>query len=504
MRHLRPVLLRAEASPLVVALAHGDAASESRAEGKHDETRLHLDKVMHWTAKCEGDRERRDSGAAFVAMQIWAEGDPDEAMRRLRELEGEHPKSHLRTIEAHADERETLREAERAHAERGDVDSTCALVKSHVAAGHTIRAEAIARDGLQRYPDDSKTWEVVAWLLLVTGRYRNALVPALEALDKGVCRSVGASLVARILAHFGTEWSEESARLAGEAIQADDARDVLPTDVLAELADIVQCHGLDIAPARLADQFVRDKSPEDPPPIEWLGAAVSRRIHGVWSGDAPGWLARLADVSKAAPAALARFVVDRVDALLWFRTLVERELQAAADKRPEESFATWFEEGRRQLAWRDARSEAVGSALRAAISLGFAEPELDKGYERSGDKIEPARHWVPTLSSIASCFGDELAVLLRSSELAQEVVFGAGEVGENGLLLQIATLDKERLAWIRWTGRCEEIANLEAITGLTPPTKERLQRMFELPDADEGKWPREQVRTTAWHGAQER
>ena len=380
---------------------------------------------------------------------------------------------------------------------------------AEIAAGHSLRAEAIARDALQLYPDDPKAWSLVAWslvawLLFVTAHYRHALVPALEALDKGIARTAGVTLLARILAHLGSKWSEESARLAVEAIEAHDAREVLPSDVLAELADIVQYNASDIAPARLADDLVLDMATDDPPPVEWLGAAVARRIHGVRADDAPEWLARLADVSQVAPAALGRFVVERVDALLWFRTLIDRELQTAADKHPVESLATWFEEGRRQLARRDARSEAVGSALRAAISLGLAEPELDKSYERSGDHIEAARHWIPNLKSIASCFGDELAVLLRSSELAQETWCGAGEVGESELLLQVATLDRERLAWVRWTGECEAIADLDAITGLTPATKGRLQRMFEFTEADDGKQPRELGWTTAWHEVQER
>ena len=478
MRTLRPVLLRAKVDLLVVATAHLDAAAESRAEGQHHETRSHLEQAKRCTANCE-DPVRRAYGAASVAHHIWLEGNADDAMRRLLKLEGEQAKNLVRTIKAHAQEREALRQAEEVHAERQNVDSMCALVTAHVAAGHTIRAEGLARDGIQRYPDDPKAWNVASWVLFVTDHYRYALVPALEALVKGIGRTTGITLLARILAHLGSEWTEESARLAGKAIQADDARKVLPSDVLAELADIVQYHGADIMPALVADDLVSDLAAEDPPPVEWLGAAVARRIHGVWSEDAPEWLARLADAGTFAAAELARFIVDRVEVLLWWRDLVEREMEAGAGSSVGEPGKSISSEDAQTRARHLARVAAVGAALRAANSLEHAEPDLDDG-EGSGSPIEPAAHWVSHTKVFASCFGDDLVVRIRSSELMQAVWFGPGELGESDLLAVLATFDHERVAWIRWVSKCEAVADLNGIAGIAEATRTRLRQVFEV------------------------
>lgn len=496
MRSLRPVLLRAKADPMVPAAAHLDGAAESSAEGKHDETRSHLEKAMQWTEKCE-DPARRHSGAALLAQHLWAEGSVAQARTLLLKLEGEHPQRLLRTIEAHAEEREALREAEQAHAERADVDSHVALIEAEIAAGHTIHAEATARDALQHYPDDAKVWVAVARLLCATRHFRLALVPALEALDKGIDRTTGVALLARILSHLGSQCSEDSAGLAAEAIQAEDARS-LPVDVLAELADIVHYAGPDITPARIVDDILSELCAEDPAPVEFLGAAVARRCcHGVWADDAPKWLARLSDVHALAPAALARFLVDRVEFLLWSRSVLLDEVDVLARARREEGDPDWADEPDPV----SVREEAIGVGLRAAISLGYAEPDVDEEHEGCGEESEAARHWAPYLKSINTCFSDNLAIRMRASELAQAVWFGGGGIGESQLLVVLETFDRERLAWIRWVGEgdCEAIADLDAIAGITPSTRIRLQRVLESAELVEDQAVREARWITPWH-----
>ena len=174
----------------------------------------------------------------------------------------------------------------------------------------------------------------------------------------------------------------------------------------------------------LRDDLVGIMRADAPPPAEWLGAAVARRSFGIWSHDAVAFLARLSESGEDAPATLARFVVERVEVLLWWRSLIERRVDSLLDARRDRSCPGWMSEAQRKLARRDARTESVGAALRAAISLGYAEPELDTGYEESGAAIDSAPHWEPHLETIASGFGDDLAIRLRVGELAQARWFG--------------------------------------------------------------------------------
>ncbi|MCY4453615.1 MAG: hypothetical protein OXC01_16865 [Immundisolibacterales bacterium] len=506
LRRLRDVLERAAIDPLAVADAHLDAARESQALGTHRATRSHLAAAMRSASQHDGEPSRRDHGAACVAQFLWQSGEPDEAMQRLLGIEGELAGSLVRTIEAHDREREALRRAEQSHLERDDVETVCALVTSNAAAGHPVRAEVIARDACERWPGDPRTWEVLARVLFVAERYREAIDPCRKALSKGTGRTPGASLLARILSHVGAEGRDESVRLAAQAIEADDARDVLPSEILAELADIVHYAGPDIAPARLADDLVGLMRVDAPAPAEWLGAAVARRSFGIWSDDAVAFLARLVVAGKDAPAALARFVVERVEALLWWRSLIERRLNPPVLASPADTLPKWHEVGRLKATRHASRSDAVGLVLRAAVSLGYVEPDLDDADAETGPGIAFARHWEPHLPLVESCFGQQLAVCLRASELAQVVWFGAGEVSHTDLLVALETFDNERIGWIRWAGESGAIGDTDAIPGLTPETRVRLLRVFEAGEYVEDAAVRDAGSdwSTRWHETERR
>ena len=316
LRRLRDVLERATIDPLAVAEAHLDAARESRALGTHRATRSHLAAAMRSASRYDGEPSRRDHAAACVAQFLWHSGEPDEAMQRLQGLEGELAGSLLRTIEALEREREALRRAEQSHRDRDDVETVCALVTANAVAGHPVGAEVIARDACARYPGDPRPWDVLARALFVADRHRDAINPCRKALSMGIGRAAGVPLLARALSHIGTEGRSESAELAAEAIESEDAQEALPNEVMAELAAIVQYAGTDIAPARRADDLVWEMRGDGSPTEEWLGSAIARRTLGVWAQDAPEWLARLAEAGN--PPALARLVVDRVDALVWW------------------------------------------------------------------------------------------------------------------------------------------------------------------------------------------
>ena len=359
-----------------------------------------------------------------------------------------------------------------------------------------MRLDIVLRDFCQAHPDNGLALGVHALLLFELGRFRDSAELARRAVSLGPADTLGRAILARSLGRIGPDGREEATEVAVAVLQAEDVLTVVPSDVLVEVLDVAHYGGA-IGLTRRVDDFLwayQGKS-ECEPSCEWLGSAAARRCCHVWADDAPEWLARLADAGMDAPAELARFVVERVEALLWWRSLIERQIQELAHERPDDSGPGWMDDARRE-----ARAEAVGAALRAAISLGYAEADLDEGYEGSGADIEPACGWVPYLRAIASGFADDaIPIRMRSSEVAQAVWFGSAEFGASELLVLVAIFDNERVAWIRWAGECEAIADLDAISGLTPATRTRLQRVFEAAEIEDDQAIQETVWPTRWH-----
>ena len=122
---MHEVLLRVEIDPMAIATVHFDQAAETESRGKHNETEKHLAEAMRRTRRIENDPSRRDYGAFCVAQSLWSRGEIEEAIRRLRVLEGERASAALREIEENEEGRATLRSAEEEHALRGNVESWC-------------------------------------------------------------------------------------------------------------------------------------------------------------------------------------------------------------------------------------------------------------------------------------------------------------------------------------------------------------------------------------------
>ena len=498
---MHEVLLRAEIDPMAVATVHLGRAAETDSRGKHYETEKHLAEAMRWTRRIENDPSRRDYGAVCVAQSLWYRGEFEEAIRRLRGLEGERASAALREIEENEEGRGTLRSAEEEHAVRGNVESWCGVAVAHVGAGHTVCAELVARDICERHPEIGIAWCTQAALLLELERFRDAAVPARRSLALGADETGGRALLARILGRIGPEGREESAALAAAAIEGSAAQGPGFGEVLADLADIAHYGGPDIRHARQADDLLWERRFAEQPPAEWLGAAAARRCHGVWTEDAPEWLARLAG---AAPQELARFVVERIEALLYWHTITEPSSQDGTDPAGDEGFPGWMGEAAKELAHRTVCEEAIDAALRAAFELGCAEPDLDDGHERTGTTIVSARAWEPHVAEIVSCFGDGLAIRLRASELAQPVLFGSREAGAQEYLVVRETLAGERLAWIRWGETNEVFPALDAISELSPATRARLGTVIELARTEDDEALRAAIWATRWDGADRR
>ena len=504
LRRLRAVLSECRSDPLAVAAAHLERANELQALGDHDRTREALAEAMRSTARYQGEQARRDHGAVCFAQQRWLEGDHEDALRRLRDLDGERARELARDIEGRAGAREVQREAEEEHRRDQTIESGCEVVIAHLVAGHTVRAELVARQVCQNHPDSGLAAHTLASVLSELGRYREAVPAARRALALAQDPTPDRASLARILARIGDDGREESVALALEVLKARDVLAAIPRSVLAEILDLAHHGGADPALSRRIDGYIRAYRGESDPPPEWLGAAVARQFHGVPSDDAPAWLSEFAEAVPEAPAELARFVVERVEALTWWGTLIERDVEAKPAGLPGYFTPEWMPEAARRLASREARTEAVGAALRAAVALGYAEPELDRGYARSGSAIESARHWAPHLKPVAAFFGDELAIRLRASEVAQASWFSPDLLPEDELLVLLATFDNERVAWIRWAAQCDAIAEPRAICGQTPATRLRLERLLEVASLDDDEALRETSWPTRWNETQQR
>ena len=482
LRRLRAVLLRCECDPLAVAAAHIDAAGESQAQGAHDDSRSHLAEAMHSTGQYDGEQARHDHGAVCVAQWLWLAGAAPEALRRLSALEGQKARELFRDIEAHESAREALREAEDEHCRRGQIATWCEIAIAELLAGHSVRAELVSREICQHHPKSSLAWHTLASVLVDLGRYRDAVTPARKCFELGSHPIGDRALLARILGRIGRDARDEALTLAVEVLKADDVIAAVAPDLLAELADIVQYGGGDILHARRVDDLLwLNRARNDPPP-EWLGAAVARRCHQFFAEDAPMWLARLAGEAKVAPAVLGRFVVERLDALQWWR------LNLLADPRLADA-------GEDQAS---VRSEGIGAAIRAAISLGVAEPD---------EALGPDAEWLRHLPAFEAGLPGELLVLIRASATIQARVFGSGEPEPRDIALAIELFEREKVMWLRFVADSD--ADSEAfmacdVAGLSPETRARLETLLGLAQADDDDDIRTAGWVTRWHETERR
>ena len=129
-----------------------------------------------------------------------------------------------------------------------------------------------------------------------------------------------------------------------------------------------------------------------------------------------------------------------------------------------------------------------------ALGTGGEARDVHRGLS-AGAEIEPAHGWEPYLKAIASGFADDaIPIRMRSSEVAQAVWFGSAEFGASELLVLVAIFDNERIDWLRWAGQFEGFADLDVLSGLSPATRVRLERVLEAAKAEDD----EQIREAGW------
>ena len=488
----------ADIDPLAAARVHLDRAAECESRGEHEETRAHLERACELAGRVAHDPARRDGAQACLAEWRWRSGDPAQAGRMVKDVRGPKAAELLRRIEASEPGRAAVRRAERAVRQRADLESRCELAHAHVAAGHAVAGERMAAALCRSHPDEPLAWTTLARVLEGNGRYRDAVEPAREALARSCAEAPGRVLLARILGRLGPDGRQESTALAGAAIEAHPEGEPLRSNDLAEAVRIAHEGGADLEICRRGDDQVWALRAAGEPPEEWLGAAVARRCHGVWAPDAPEWLARLAAVAADEPAELARFVVERVEALQYFRLLVARSLFGAVEGL--EAEAAVYARASTLLTERHGRRiEEEGSAATAAASLGAGEPDPDAG-------VGPALHWLPHLAAIEAGLGRELALRLRASELAQGAFFAADGAGERERIVHLHTLERERGDWIRWAGARDPLHDLaEGFGGgLSAGAAARLEPLLELSRGHDDEEVRASAWATRWHEAERR
>ena len=501
LRRLHEALERcANVDPMAVARVHLARAAECTARGEHEEARPLLVKASELADEIPDDPDRRGSTKAWLAEWHWHAGEVGEAGRMLTRLRGPKAAELVQRIKAREPERAALRRVERGVRRRGDLESRCGLARAHLLAGHAVAAERMAHELCRTDPNEALAWTTLARVLEAVGGYRDAVGPAREALARGSDIGSGRVLLARILNRLGPDGREESTALAVRVIEVHPDEAPVGSHDLAEAVRIAHDGGADLEVCRHGDDQVWALRETDEPPEEWLGAAVARRCHGVWEPDAPEWLARLTAVAADEPAEMARFVVERIEALQYFRLLIARSLFGPVEGLDAEADA--YSKARELIEDRHGRSieeESSAATARATVSLGVGEQVPDA-------QIEPARHWQPHLPVIDTGLGMELAVRLRASELAQAAFFAADGGGERERVVQLLTLERERGDWIRWAGAGDRLHDLvEGFgAGVSAGTTARLEPVLALSRLNDDDQIRATVWATRWHEAERR
>ena len=325
---------------------------------------------------------------------------------------------------------------------------------------------------------------VRAQILYREGRYRDAIESAREALSQGD-GTVARVLLARALGRRGPEGREEATAHALAVIDTHAGEDPHAVEALADMARIAHDGGAGIERCREADDRVQALRGTVDRPEEWLGAAAARRCHGVWAEDAPAWLADLAVASNQEPVELARWLVERVEALQRFRLVAGRALFGAVEGLHAE----------RCLAPR--AEELLAERYSIRVGPEGVAPEL---------LPETRLAWDLHVFAVEAVFGEELALLLRASERAQAVLFGSDSAPKRDVALSLAALEAEHAAWIRWAGTFAALDEVVAgdAGGFATGTTARLKPVLELARSGDEEAIRSAAWSNRWHEAERR
>ena len=485
-----------------------DDASEAEARGDHAATLRHIEEARRASAHADYPNLREYADVVH-ARYLWHTGEVGEAGAVLAGLSTDFADRTRQLIAEHADARAVLSRAVAIHHRDDDLDSWCAVARAELAAGHSIAAERTARAACRAHPRQPLAWTTLASLLHEHGRHRSAVEPAREAVRLSEGSPSPLALLARVLSRIGSDGYTESVAFAERAIVAMVRAGFGSADDLASLADIVGRAALrgdaSTSSALAADDLVWLRRLEHVPALEWVGAAAARRCAGpdAWAPDALIWLSRLAAEAASESAALARWVVDRVDSL---QTLRARSAQVLGGQDPSSGpDATLADQLTAALCDPSGLSperEVVEVVLGAARSLGYSFDHAAAALGLSGDDLHslgekyhrrspavfvlgnPGPDWTEHLSALAAAFGIGLVVRLRASAEVQRALGSLDPAAEGSAAVVgvgLAVLESEQVAWIRWAAEQPELRTLQVEDSpLAASTRVRLVRLMGL------------------------
>ena len=195
------------------------------------------------------------------------------------------------------------------------------------------------------------------------------------------------------------------------------------------------------------------------------GAAVARRVHGVWAPDAPEWLERLAAAAADESAEIGRFVVERVEALQYFRLLLANSLFGDLEGLAAEGAAYARARGRLE--------ERYGRSIEEEPSAATPPPDLPFG-------VAP------------------FALRFRADVL---VAFAAGDEAERERILLMHTIEAERVNWTRRAGADARLHDLVGgfAGGVSAATAARLEPILAVARSHDDEHIHATVWVTRWH-----
>ena len=484
MRRLNGVLARyGSVNPDLRMCVARDLAAESESRGEHDATRQHLEEVRR-AAVLVDDAGRREYAQVCLALHCWQRGDLDRAAGLIAAVSSDQAADLRVSLSNAQTARDALDAAVAACRTAPDVARWAAVAHAEMVAGHSIAGERTAQALTRAYPGRSLAWTTLARVRHEHGRHRDAIEPARVAVRLAAGAPTDLALLARILARIGEDGREESLELAERVIVEMVRVGSGPVPALASMADVIgryaDCDRSSLRHALAADDLIWARSDSQDLPAEWIGAAASRRCQTEWAPDAVLWLGRLAAASDSTPAALARWVVDRVDALQNLRSRIgstrlgpsrsSGETGAVSDPRP----VSIVKRGSASI-----HLEAVHVALQSARSLGYP---LEEAVGELG-------LCVADLAALESTFGIGLVSQLRASQAAQRAIdlLGSDEEGTAAdVSVVLAVLESEQIEWIRWAVEQPELRQLQADgSDLTADARDRLVRVIHWSTLDD-------------------
>ena len=487
MRRLNGLLARYGSHDPDIQLCLGlDLAAEAESRGEHDTTRQHLEEVRRAAALVD-DAPRREYAEVCIAEHHWQRGEVERVPAILADLTGERAAAARRRFDAMASARAEHRAAVEACHRTPGLEAWSVLAHAEMAAGHSIAGERTAQALTRAYPGRSFAWTTLARILHDHGRHRDAVAPARESvrLTDGTPESL--ALLAEILARIGDDGRQESIGLAERVIVEMVRAGSGPVDVLATVADVVGRYAdrdrCSLRHAHAADDLIWAQRDTQTVSAEWFGAAASRRCQSVWAPDAMLWLGRLAAASDSMPAAVARWVVDRVDVLA--RMLLPVPACPASDSR-----------------------QILSVLLQAAFSLGYGPDQAADVLGLSAADLEAlaglhggpsipglafqcrGTGWHSHLAALDAAFGPALVVRLRASEVAQCVLHSGEGAADTDTVAAVAraVLQSEQIELIRWSAEQPRLRALQSDHGeslLEARTRARLVRIMALATLDD-------------------